>query len=156
MLQAVDILLYDADEVPVGEDQKQHVELTRDIAQRFNSLYGETFKLPQPAIPKVAARVMGLDDPTAKMSKSAKGAGHSVGLIDEDKQILNAFKDEDMSAEKYKYVCAPCSNCKGQMRDFLKYYDLTEKHGIHYGGMVELIVNAMVDVKPGFLDFEWH
>jgi tryptophanyl-tRNA synthetase len=92
VLQAVDILLYDADEVPVGQDQKQHVELTRDIAQRFNSLYGETFKLPAPVIPEVAARVMGLDDPTVKMSKSAGGSGHAVRLDDEDKQIVNAFK----------------------------------------------------------------
>ena len=92
VLQAVDILLYDADEVPVGQDQKQHVELTRDIAQRFNSLYGETFKLPQPMIPDVAARVMGLDDPGAKMSKSATGSGHAVRLDDDDKQIRNAFR----------------------------------------------------------------
>ncbi len=92
VLQAADILLYDADEVPVGEDQKQHVELARDIAQRFNSLYGETFKLPEPVIPQVAARVMGLDDPTAKMSKSATGQGHAVRMDDDDKQILKAFK----------------------------------------------------------------
>lgn len=92
VLQAVDILLYDPDEVPVGEDQKQHVELTRDIAQRFNSLYGETFKLPQPMIPEVAARVMGLDDPTAKMSKSSTHSGHAVRLDDEDAQIVKAFK----------------------------------------------------------------
>ena len=92
VLQAVDILLYDPDEVPVGEDQKQHVELTRDIAQRFNSLYGETFKLPEPAIPEVAARVMGLDDPTTKMSKSATGDHHAVRLDDEDKKILKTFK----------------------------------------------------------------
>jgi tryptophanyl-tRNA synthetase len=92
VLQAVDILLYDPDEVPVGEDQKQHVELTRDIAQRFNSLYGETFKLPEPVIPRVAARVMGLDDPTTKMSKSSTHAGHAVRLDDEDAQIIKAFK----------------------------------------------------------------
>ncbi len=92
VLQAVDILLYDPDEVPVGEDQKQHVELTRDIAQRFNSLYGETFKLPEPMIPKVAARVMGLDDPTQKMSKSTTGSGHAVGLDDDDARILKTFK----------------------------------------------------------------
>jgi tryptophanyl-tRNA synthetase len=92
VLQAADILLYDPDAVPVGEDQKQHVELTRDIAARFNSLFGETFKLPEPSIPKIAARVMGLDDPTAKMSKSAKGSGHSVLLIDDEKQILKSFK----------------------------------------------------------------
>ena len=92
VLQAADILLYDPDEVPVGEDQKQHVELTRDIAQRFNSLYGETFKLPQPVIPKIAARVMGLDDPTTKMSKSSTAQGHAIRLIDDDKQILKSFK----------------------------------------------------------------
>ena len=92
VLQAADILLYDPDEVPVGEDQKQHVELARDIAQRFNGLYGETFKLPEPMIPKVAARVMGLDDPTAKMSKSSAAAGHAVRLTDDEGQILKAFK----------------------------------------------------------------
>jgi tryptophanyl-tRNA synthetase len=92
VLQAADILLYDPDEVPVGEDQKQHVELARDIAQRFNSLYGETFKLPQPAIPQVAARVMGLDDPAVKMSKSATAQGHAVRLTDDDDAILKAFK----------------------------------------------------------------
>jgi len=92
VLQAADILLYDPDEVPVGEDQKQHVELTRDIAQRFNSLYGETFKLPEPVIPSVAARVMGLDDPTTKMSKSSTTQGHAVRLTDEDAQIRAAFK----------------------------------------------------------------
>ena len=92
VLQAADILLYDPDEVPVGEDQKQHVELTRDIAQRFNSLYGETFKLPEAVIPAVAARVMGLDDPGTKMSKSATAQGHAVRLTDDEAQIRGAFK----------------------------------------------------------------
>jgi tryptophanyl-tRNA synthetase len=92
VLQAADILLYDPDEVPVGQDQKQHVELARDIAQRFNSLYGDTFKLCEPVIPKVAARVMGLDDPTAKMSKSSTAQGHAIRLDDDDAQILKAFK----------------------------------------------------------------
>jgi tryptophanyl-tRNA synthetase len=92
VLQAGDILLYDADEVPVGEDQKQHIELARDIAQRFNTLYGETFRLPQPIIAKVGARIMGLDDPTAKMSKSATAQGHAVRLTDSDEQIDKAFK----------------------------------------------------------------
>ncbi len=92
VLQTADILLYDPDEVPVGHDQKQHIELARDTAQRFNSLYGDTFKLPQPVIPKVAARVMGLDDPTAKMSKSATGQGHAVRMDDDDRQILKTFK----------------------------------------------------------------
>ncbi len=88
VLMAADILLYDADEVPVGEDQKQHVELTRDIAERFNRLYGETFVVPEPVIPAVGARVMGLDDPTVKMSKSYSHIrGHAVRMLDEPKEI---------------------------------------------------------------------
>jgi tryptophanyl-tRNA synthetase len=87
LLMAADILLYQADGVPVGEDQKQHVELARDIAQRFNHLFGETFTVPEPLIRKVGARVMGLDDPTAKMSKSAEGQNHSIGLLDEPARI---------------------------------------------------------------------
>lgn len=81
-LMAADILLYQADLVPVGEDQKQHVEITRDIAQKFNSTYGETFKLPEPVIAEVGARIMGLDDPTKKMSKSETSQNHAVLLLD--------------------------------------------------------------------------
>ncbi len=83
VLMAADILLYDTDLVPVGEDQKQHLELTRDLAQRFNSLFGETFKIPEPVIPQIGARVMGLDDPEKKMSKSELGTRHAVFLLDE-------------------------------------------------------------------------
>lgn len=94
VLQAADILLYDAHEVPVGEDQKQHVELTRDIAQRFNSLYGqEFFTIPAPVIPPDGARLMGLDDPTVKMSKSlAHIRGHAVRLADTPDEIMYTFK----------------------------------------------------------------
>jgi tryptophanyl-tRNA synthetase len=81
-LMAADILLYRTDVVPVGEDQKQHVELARDTAQRFNSIYGETFTLPEPLIPDVGARIMGLDDPTRKMSKSEDTPGHAINLLD--------------------------------------------------------------------------
>jgi tryptophanyl-tRNA synthetase len=81
-LMAADILLYRTDAVPVGEDQKQHVELARDAAQRFNSIFGETFTLPEPLIPDVGARIMGLDDPTKKMSKSETNSGHAVNLLD--------------------------------------------------------------------------
>lgn len=92
VLQAADILLYDAHEVPVGEDQKQHVELTRDIAQRFNHLFGETFVVPKPVIPEVGARIMGLDDPTSKMSKSESDArGHAILLTDSDKEIRRSI-----------------------------------------------------------------
>jgi tryptophanyl-tRNA synthetase len=86
-LMAADILLYQTDVVPVGEDQKQHVELARDAAQRFNNIYGETFVLPEPLIPDVGARIMGLDDPTMKMSKSEFGSGHAVNLLDSPDMI---------------------------------------------------------------------
>ncbi len=89
VLQAADILLYDTHLVPVGEDQKQHVEITRDIAQRFNNLFGEVFVLPDVMLPKVGARVMGFDDPEAKMSKSlaVTSPRHAVGLLDSPKEI---------------------------------------------------------------------
>lgn len=86
-LMAADILLYETDLVPVGEDQKQHVELTRDTAQRFNSIYGEIFKLPEPVIPPVGARIMGLDDPTKKMSKSETQPGHAIYVLDSPDEI---------------------------------------------------------------------
>ena len=93
VLMAADILLYNADEVPVGEDQKQHVELARNIAERFNHLFGETLKVPNPVIPEVGARIMGLDNPLAKMSKSsAHFPGHAIFLHDSPDTIMKAFK----------------------------------------------------------------
>ena len=89
-LMAADILLYQPDYVPVGEDQKQHVELTRNIAIRFNNLYGETFKVPEPFIPKVGARVMMLNDPEKKMSKSDPNG--CVFLMEKPDDILRKFK----------------------------------------------------------------
>ncbi len=94
VLQAADILLYDTDEVPVGEDQKQHVELARDIAQRFNYLYGETFVLPEAVIPRSGARIHALDDPTRKMSKSeaALVRDHAVRLTDDADTIRTVIR----------------------------------------------------------------
>jgi len=86
-LMAADILLYGTDIVPVGEDQKQHVELVRDVAQRFNSIYGETFVVPEVVIPETGARIMGLEDPTKKMSKSEAGQGHIIYLLDSPDDI---------------------------------------------------------------------
>jgi tryptophanyl-tRNA synthetase len=97
VLMAADILLYQAAIVPVGDDQAQHLELTRDIAQRFNSLYGETFVMPATSLPTVGARIMGLDDPSKKMSKSEAGAGHAISLLDPPatirKKIMRATTD---------------------------------------------------------------
>ncbi len=92
VLQSSDILLYDADEVPVGEDQKQHIELCRDIAQRFNQLYGDTFVLPEGVIPRLGARIMGLDDPAQKMSKSTDVRGHAILLTDSDDEIERSLR----------------------------------------------------------------
>src|SRR5688572_31856683 len=91
-LQAADILLYDADEVPVGDDQRQHVEITRDIALRFNYRFGETFVVPKAVMPKAGARVMDLQDPTSKMSKSSTTDAGLVHLLDEPAAVLKKFK----------------------------------------------------------------
>ncbi|MDF2924043.1 MAG: trpS [Paenibacillaceae bacterium] len=90
-LMAADILLYNADVVPVGEDQKQHLELTRDLAHRFNQRFGETFKLPEPYIPQVGARIMSLDDASKKMSKSNPLPGSYIALLDSPAEIRKKF-----------------------------------------------------------------
>ena len=92
VLMAADILVYQADLVPVGQDQKQHVELCRNIVQRFNGIYGDVFKMPEPYIPKVGARVMSLSDPGAKMSKSDKDPNGSIYLMEKPEDILRKFK----------------------------------------------------------------
>ena len=99
VLMAADILLYQANLVPVGDDQKQHLELSRDIAMRFNALYGEIFTVPEPFIAKVGARVMSLQDPTKKMSKSDENRNNVIGLLenpkDVEKKIKRAMTDSD-------------------------------------------------------------
>ncbi len=91
VLQAADILLYQADAVPVGEDQRQHLELTRNVAQRFNGRFGETFTVPEPFIPTQTAKILDLQDPTAKMSKSLGDAG-TVNLLDDPSVLAKKFK----------------------------------------------------------------
>jgi tryptophanyl-tRNA synthetase len=97
ILQAADILLYQADAVPVGEDQRQHLELTRDLAQRFNNLYGKTFTVPEAYIPKETAKITDLQEPTAKMSKSASSPAGIIDLLEDPaksaKKIRSAVTD---------------------------------------------------------------
>lgn len=99
VLMAADILLYNADTVPVGNDQKQHLELCRDLAQRFNSTYSETFKIPEPYIPKAGARIMSLQEPTQKMSKSDENQNATLYILDPPdvlrKKIMSAVTDSD-------------------------------------------------------------
>lgn len=92
VLMAADILLYQTELVPVGEDQKQHLELTRDLAIRFNRDYGETFRVPEPYIPQVGARIMSLSDPTKKMSKSDDDPHGCVMLLDDEETVRRKFK----------------------------------------------------------------
>ena len=105
ILMAADILLYQADLVPVGADQKQHLELTRNIAERFNGVYGNVFKVPGPYIPKVGARVMSLQDPTRKMSKSDENANSYVAVLDKPEVIMKKFKRAITDSEaKVRYA----------------------------------------------------
>lgn len=92
VLMAADILLYQTNQVPVGEDQKQHLELSRDIASRFNNLYGDIFKIPEPFIPKAGARVMSLQNPTKKMSKSDDNRNNVIELLEDPKSVVKKIK----------------------------------------------------------------
>ena len=92
VLMAADILLYQADVVPVGVDQMQHLELTRDIAERFNNIYGDVFTIPEPYIGKVGAKIMSLQDPTKKMSKSDENPNSSIYLMDDPDAIMRKCK----------------------------------------------------------------
>ncbi|MGO2074301.1 MAG: tryptophan--tRNA ligase [Pseudoalteromonas sp.] len=114
VLQAADILLYQADQVPVGDDQKQHLELTRDIATRFNNLYGEVFTIPEPYIPEFGARVMSLQDPLKKMSKSDENPNGFIMMLDEPKKIEKKLKKAVTDSDEQARI----------------YFDRTEKPGV--------------------------
>lgn len=136
VLMAADILLYQAGIVPVGDDQSQHLELARDIAQRFNSLYGETFTMPATKLPTVGARVMGLDEPDKKMSKSAPGSGHAIGLLDPPnvirKKFLKATTDSNPGVD-FDTMGAGVANLLNIFQAFSEWTD--EQMRSHFSGM---------------------
>ncbi|WP_174556080.1 tryptophan--tRNA ligase [Aggregatilinea lenta] len=155
VLMAADILLYQADAVPVGEDQKQHLELTRDIAQRFNHLFGDTFTIPDPMIPPTGARIMGLDNPTAKMSKSETGSEyHAVYLLDPPnrarKKVMRAVTD---SGREIRFSRDPE---RAGVNNLLELYEaLTAQSredieqqfdGKGYGDLKKAVAEAVVDM----------
>lgn len=161
-LMAADILLYDPKYIPVGDDQKQHVELTRDIAQRFNNRHGETFVVPEPVVPKVGARIMSLQDPTKKMSKSDDANDKScIYLLDDPKiarkKIMSAVTDLEMSI-KYDPVNKP------GISNLLTIYsclanisisDLEKKYeGSNYGTfkkeLADVLENFLVDLQTKY------
>jgi tryptophanyl-tRNA synthetase len=153
VLMAADILLYQADVVPVGDDQKQHVELTRDIAQRFNSLYpehGETFTVPATHLPTVGARIMGLDDPEKKMSKSEPGAGHAIGLLDPPdvirKKIMRATTDSKPAVD----FDDPGAGVRNLLAIYQAFTDASTEEvrakfaGMRYGDLKKQVAEAVV------------
>jgi tryptophanyl-tRNA synthetase len=153
VLQAADILLYDTEMVPVGEDQRQHIELTRDIAVRFNNLFGEVFVLPQAVVPTVGARIMGLDDPEVKMSKSigAQRAGHAVNLLDDErvirKAIISAVTDSGREV-RYEHASAGVRNLLSilQTLDGRPMEALEQAfEGKGYGDLKKAVAGAVLD-----------
>ncbi len=151
VLMAADILLYNAAIVPVGDDQSQHLELTRDIAQRFNSLYGETFVMPATHLPTVGARVMGLDNPEAKMSKSAPGSGHAVSLLDPPemirKKILRATTDSNPAVD-FEKLGPGVQNLLSIFQAFSGWPDADVRAhfgGMRYGDLKKQVAEAVVD-----------
>lgn len=151
VLMAADILIYQTDEVPVGEDQKQHVELTRDLAQKFNSRFGETFKIPNPVIQKTTARIMSLQNPDSKMSKSDKDPMGTINLLDDEKTIREKIKravtDSGSSVSKNPSpaiinLVTIYSAFKNQ--DFDK--SLAELEGKSYGELKIILADLLVSI----------
>lgn len=174
VLMAADILLYQAHQVPVGDDQRQHLELTRDVAQRFNSLFGETFVLPAAMIPKTAARVMGLDDPNKKMSKSETDSQHhAVYLLDAPKKarkkIMRAKTD---SGQEIRFNNDPeragVNNLlqiyevlSGESREAIEAHFAGKGYGALKGDVADLVLEMLAPIQaryaeimdePGYLD----
>jgi tryptophanyl-tRNA synthetase len=171
VLMAADILLYQAQIVPVGEDQTQHLELTRDIAQRFNSLYGETFVMPETRLPVVGARIMGLDDPDTKMSKSATSPGHAIALLDPPeairKKIMRATTDS-RPAVRFDELGAGVRNLLNIFQAFSEWSD--DQMRAHFEGLgyaelkkrvAEMVIASLepiqrryraISAEPGYID----
>lgn len=152
VLMAADILAYNAHGIPVGIDQKQHVELARNIAQRFNANYGETFVLPEPFIPKVGAKIMSLQEPTKKMSKSDENVNSFILLSDDKDTIMRKFKravtDSD-GVVKYDVENKPgVSNLMGIYKVFTnKSFEEIEKEfeGVGYGVLKEAVATSVIE-----------
>ena len=155
VLMAADILLYQSDVVPVGKDQLQHLEITRDIAQRFNAIYGDVFTIPEPYVGKAGAKIMSLQDPSRKMSKSDENPNASIYLMDDPDTIIRKFKRAVTDSEgcvRYQESQPGISNlidiysaCTGKaVSDIEKEFD-----GKGYGDFKMAVGEAVVDVlKP--------
>ncbi|HEX7064489.1 MAG TPA: tryptophan--tRNA ligase [Bacillales bacterium] len=153
-LMAADILLYNTDIVPVGDDQKQHIELTRDIAERFNNRYNEIFAIPEGRIPKVGARIMSLVEPTKKMSKSDTNEKATIFLLDDEKRIAKKIKsattDSDMTV-RYDPENKPgisnlmsiLSLCSGKTLENIESEYEGKGYGVFKSDVAEAVVNKL-------------
>ncbi|KGE20835.1 tryptophan--tRNA ligase [Paenibacillus wynnii] len=150
-LMAADVLLYNADLVPVGEDQKQHLELTRDLAGRFNHRFGEFFTIPEPFIPEVGARIMSLDDGTKKMSKSSPNAGSYIALLDPPDVISKKFSRATTdSGSEIKYDTVNKPEISNLMSIYAEFAGMTlqqvadQYEGQRYGGFKKDLAGVVV------------
>ncbi len=154
-LMAADILLYQANVVPVGIDQKQHLELTRDIAERFNGIYGDVFSIPEPYIPKVGAKIMSLQDPTKKMSKSDTNANACITILEKPDMVMKKFKRAVTDSEsEVRYA-----DGKDGVNNLMGIYSITtgksykeienEFRGIGYGEFKVAVAESVIELlKP--------
>ena len=152
VLMAADILAYNADLVPVGDDQRQHLEITRNIAERFNSIYGDTFKIPEAYIPKIGARIMGLQNPTKKMSKSAPDINDKILLTDEPdvirKKVKKAVTDSEGVVrfdEENKPGISNLMSIYGILKEKSMQDIEQEFQGQNYGTFKSAVAEAIVD-----------
>ncbi len=152
VLMAADILAYNADLVPVGDDQRQHLEITRNIAERFNSIYGDTFKIPEAYIPKIGARIMGLQNPTKKMSKSAPDINDKILLTDEPDVIRKKVKKAVTDSEgvvRYDEENKPGISNLMSIYGILKEKSMQdieqEFQGQNYGTFKSAVAEAIID-----------
>jgi tryptophanyl-tRNA synthetase len=160
-LMAADILLYQADLVPVGDDQKQHLELTRDLAQRFNHKYGQSFTIPDPYIPKVGARIMSLDDASKKMSKSNPNPASYIALLDSPddirKKLARATTDsgrevqfDPQSKPEISNLMTIYSNCSGMsLEEITSHYD-GQGYGQFKKDLAEHVVNVIEPLQEKY------
>lgn len=162
ILQAADILLYHSDLVPVGEDQRQHIEITQDIAQRFGHLFGYEFTRPEIMVQKVGARIMGLDDPDAKMSKSADRPGHAISLLDPPAAILKKLKSaktdsrtavdaSDLSSGVRNLITIYHAFAGGSWEDALKRFD-GQGYGNLKTGVAEAVIAGLEPIQARFAE----
>ena len=160
-LMAADILLYNADIVPVGDDQKQHIELTRDVAERFNNRFGETFVVPDIQLPEVGARIMSLQEPTKKMSKSDENQRAFISMLDTPKQIEKKIKsavtDSDMEIRYDKEnkpgvsnLLAIYASCTNQSIEAAEKHFADKRYGDLKSEVAEAVINVIEPIQQKY------